>query len=118
MKKPEWLYSWKWTEADEIRLSRAADDLDYLASELSSLAQLSCSQGKRGLSSDFITDAGSHYEGELDLWKQKMESQVVSNLQAAAAAIRSTVAERQTLWDRFQQELRAFFAWENEHTDS
>ena len=117
MLKPQWLYSWTWTEADEIRLTGAANDLDSLANELSSLAQSCCIQGKNSLSSDLITDAGSHYEDELDRWKQKMESEVVSNLRASAAAIRSTAAERQTIWDRFQSELRKFNEWVKEQAE-
>ena len=108
MDEPRWLYSWHWTEFDEIRLSGAANDLDSLANELSSLAQSCCVQGKNGLSSALITDAGNHYEDELDLWKQKIESEVVTNLRASASAIRSTIAERRTLWDQFQSEVRKF----------
>ena len=93
MLKPQWLYSWTWTEADEIRLTGAANDLDSLANELSSLAQSCCIQGKKGLSSDLITDAGIHYENELDSWKQKIESEVVSNLRASASAIRRVCSE-------------------------
>lgn len=117
MLKPQWLYSWTWTEADEIRLTGAANDLDSLANELSSLAQSCCIQGKNGLSSDLITDAGSHYEDELDRWKQKIESEVVSNLRASASAIRSTAAERQTIWDQFQSEMRKFNAWVKEQAE-
>lgn len=117
MLKPKWLYSWTWTEADEIRLTGAANDLDKLANEISSLAQSCCTKGKNSLSSELITDAGSHYEDVLDLWKQKIESEVVSNLRASASAIRNTVAERRTLWDQFQYELRRFLAWEEEHPE-
>lgn len=118
MLKPKWLYSWTWSEADEIRLTGAADSLDSLANELSTLAQSCCSQGKNGLSSELITDAGSHYEDELDLWKQKIESEVVSNLRASASAIRNTVAERQTIWDQFQSEMRKFDAWVKEQAEN
>lgn len=117
MRKPEWLYSWTWSEADEIRLSSAANDLDALSNELSSLAETCCNQGKTSLSSDLISDAGAHYEEELIRWKQKMESEVVSNLRASAAAIRGTVAERQTLWDQFQSEIRKFDAWVKEQAE-
>lgn len=117
MRKPEWLYSWTWSEADEIRLSAAANDLDALSNELSSLAESCCSQGKTSLSSDFISDAGTHYEEALIRWKQDMESEVVSNLRASAAAIRGTVAERQTLWDQFQSEMRKFNAWLKEQAE-
>ena len=108
MQKPKWLYSWTWTEADEIRLNGAAGDLEELANELSTLAQTCYTQGENGLSSDLITDAGSHYEGELNAWKQKIENEVVSNLRVAATAIRSTVLERQTSWDKFQSEVIKF----------
>lgn len=118
MLKPKWLYSWTWTEADEIRLTGAANDLDSLANELSSLAQSCCIQGKNGLSSDLITDAGSHYEDKLDRWKQKIESEVVANLRASASAIRSTAAERQTIWDQFQSEMRKFNAWVKEQAEN
>ena len=118
MRKPKWLYSWTWTEADEIRLTSAANNLDTLANELSTLAQSCCIQGKNGLSSDLITDAGSHYEDELDRWKQKIESEVVSNLRASASAIRGTVAERRTLWDQFQSEMRKFNAWVKEQAEN
>ena len=118
MKKPKWLYSWSWTEADEMRLSGAANDLDKLANELSSLAESCCTQGKNSLSSELITDAGSHYEDELYRWKQKIESEVVSNLRASASAIRSTVAERRTIWDKFQSEMRKFDAWVKEHAEN
>ena len=117
MAEPKWPYSWNWTEFDEMRLSGAANDLDSLANELSSLAQSCCIQGKNGLSSDLITDAGSHYEDELDRWKQKIESEVVSNLRASASAIRSTAAERQTIWDQFQSEMRKFNAWVKEQAE-
>lgn len=118
MLKPKWLYSWTWSEADEIRLTGAADNLDSLANELSSIAQSCCTQGKSGLSSDLITDAGSHYEDELDLWKQKIESEVVSNLRASASAIRSTVEERRTIWDQFQIEMSKFNAWVKEQAEN
>lgn len=118
MLKPKWLYSWTWTEIDEIRLTGAADDLDSLANELSSIAQSYCTQGKDVLSSELSTDAGSHYEDELNLWKQKIESEVVSNLRASASSIRSTVAERQTLWDQFQSEMRKFNAWVKEQAEN
>ena len=118
MQKPKWLYSWTWTEADEIRLSGAANDLDSLANELSSLAGTCCTQGKNGLSADLITDAGAHYEEELNRWKQKIESEVVSNLRASASAIRSTVAERQTIWDQFQRKVREFNAWAKEQAEN
>lgn len=118
MNKPKWLYSWTWSEADEIRLSGAANDLDALANELSSLAATCRTQGKNGLSSDLITDAGTHYEDELDRWKQKIDSEVVSNLRAAASAIRNTVAERQTIWDQFQREMRKFNAWVKEQAEN
>jgi len=118
MQKPKWLYSWTWTEADELRLTGAANDLDSLANELSSLAQSCCIQGKKGLSSDLITDAGNHYEDELDRWKQKIESEVVANLRASASAIRSTVAERQTIWDQFQRKLKDYSAWVKEQTEN
>ena len=118
MKKPEWLYSWNWTEFDEMRLSGAANDLDSLANELSSLALSCCLEGKNGLSSDFITDAGGHYEDELDLWKQKIDSEVVSNLRASASAIRSTVDERRTIWDQFQIEMSKFNAWVKEQAEN
>ena len=118
MLKPKWLYSWTWTEADEIRLTGAANDLDSLANELSSLAQSCCIQGKNSLSFELITDAGSHYEDELDRWKQKIESEVVSNLRASASAIRNTVAERKTLWDQFQRELSKFNAWVKEQAEN
>ena len=118
MLKPKWLYSWTWTEADEIRLIGAADDLDTLANELSSLAQSCCVQGKNGLSSNFITDAGSHYEDELAQWAQKIQSEVVPNLRASASAIRSTAAERQTIWDQFQRETRKFEAWLKEQAEN
>ena len=118
MQKPKWLYSWTWTEADEIRLTGAANDLDSLAKELNSLAQSCCIQGKNGLSSNLITDAGSHYEDELVRWKQKIESEVVTNLRASASAIRNTVAERRTLWDQFQIEVRKFNAWVKEQAEN
>ena len=118
MRKPKWLYSWTWTEADEIRLTGAANTLDSLANELSSIAQSCCAQGKNGLSSGLVTDAGTHFENELDCWKQKIESEVVSNLRASAAAIRSTAAERQTLWDQFQSEMRKFNAWVKEQAEN
>lgn len=118
MLKPKWLYSWTWSEADEIRLTGAADSLDSLANELSTLAQSCCTQGKNGLSSDLITDAGSHYEDELDLWKQKIESEVVSNLRVSASAIRSTVEERRTIWDQFQIEMGKFNAWMKEQAEN
>lgn len=118
MQKPKWLYSWTWTEADEIRLTGAANDLDSLAKELSSLAQSCCIQGKNGLSSNLITDAGSHYEDELVRWKQKIESEVVSNLRASASAIRNTVVERQTLWDQFQIKVRDFNTWVKEQAEN
>lgn len=118
MQKPKWLYSWTWTEADELRLTSAANNLDSLANELSTLAQSCCIQGKNGLSSDLITDAGSHYEDELDRWKQKIESEVISNLRASASAIRNTVAERQTIWDQFQSEMRKFNAWVKEQAEN
>ena len=118
MEEPKWPYSWNWTELDELRLSGAANDLDSLANELSSLAQACCIQGKNGLSSDLITDAGSHYEDELDRWKQKIESEVVANLRTSASAIRSTVAERQTLWDQFQREIRKLDAWTKEQAEN
>ena len=117
MDEPKWLYSWNWTEFDEIRLSGAANDLDKLSNELSTLAESCCTQGKNSLSSELITDAGSHYEDELDRWKQKIESEVVSNLRASASAIRNTVAERRTLWDQFQYEVRRFLAWKEEHPE-
>ena len=112
MVKPKWLYSWHWTEADEWRLSNAANDLDKLAEELRSLAEACCIQGNNILSSELITDAGSHYEDELEHWKGKIISQVVPNLKASATAIRNTVRERRTLWDQFQRELRKFAEWE------
>lgn len=118
MLKPKWLYSWTWTEADEIRLSGAANDLDSLANELSSLAESCCIQGKDGLSSDLITDAGTHYEDELCRWKQRIDSEVVSNLRASASAIRNTVAERQTIWDQFQSEMKKFDAWVKEQAEN
>lgn len=117
MKKPEWPYGWNWTEVDEIRLNGAANDLDELANELSSLAASCCTQGKNGLSYEFITDAGAHYEEELNRWKQKIDSEVVIKLRVSAAEIRNTVAERQTLWDRFQSEVRKFLAWQEEHPE-
>lgn len=117
MKEPRWLYDWNWTEFDEIRLNGAANDLDSLANELSSLAQSCCIQGKNGLSSDLITNAGTHYEDELDLWKQKVESEVVFKLRVSASAIRNTVQERRTLWDQFQSEARKFLAWKEEHPE-
>lgn len=118
MLKPTWLYSWTWTEADEIRLTGAANDLDALANELSSLAGSCCIQGKNDLSSDLITDAGSHFENELNRWKQKIESEVVSNLRASASAIRNTAAERQTIWDQFQNDMRKFDAWVKEQAEN
>lgn len=118
MLKPKWLYSWTWSEADEIRLTGAANDLDSLANELSSLAQSCCIQGKNCLSSDLITGAGSHYEDELDLWKQKIESEVVSSLRTSASAIRNTVAERRTIWDQFQIEMGKFNAWVKEQAEN
>lgn len=118
MLKPKWLYSWTWTEVDEIRLTGVANDLDALANELSTLARSCCSQGKKGLSSDFITDAGSRYEDELDRWKLRMESEVVANLRASASLIRSTVAERQTIWDQFQREMRKYEAWLKEQVEN
>ncbi len=117
MKKPKWLYSWSWSEADEIRLSNAARDLDALANEISSLAESCCSKGKKGLSSELITDAGAHYEDELTRWKQGIDSDVVSNLRASAAAIRNTVAERRTLWDQFQYEMSKFNKWAKEQKE-
>ena len=117
MKEPEWLYSWEWTEADEIRLNSAANDLDSLANEISTLAQSCRNQGKNGLSLNLITDAGSHYEDELDRWKQEIESGVVSNLRASASAIRSTVAERKTIWDQFQIEVNKINARAKEQTE-
>jgi uncharacterized protein YukE len=108
MKKPEWLYSWTWTEADELRLSGAAKDLDRLAKEIASLAASCRSRGTGSLSSELITDAGTHYEDTLDQWKQQIDSDVVANLRASAAAIRSTVTERKTLWDQFQYQLRKY----------
>lgn len=118
MQEPKWLYSWTWTEADEIRLTGAANDLDALANELSSYAQSCCIQGKKDLSNNLITDAGSRYEDALDRWKQKIESEVVSNLRASASAIRSTVAERKTLWDQFQIKVRKFDAWVKEQAEN
>lgn len=117
MEKPKWLYSWTWTELDEIRLTSAANDLDELANELSSLANSCWIQGKEGLSSDLITDAGAHYAGVLDCWMLGVESDVVSTLRVSASAIRNTVAERQTIWDQFQSELRKFNAWLEEQTE-
>ena len=117
MNEPQWPYSWNWTEFDEIRLSSAAKNLDELANELSSLAASCCTQGKNGLSSDLITDAGTHYEDELTRWKQKMDSEVVSNLRVSAAAIRNTIAERQTLWDKFQTEVKKFLKWKEENPE-
>ena len=117
MKEPKWLYSWSWTEADEIRLSGAAKDLDKLANELSSLAKSCCNQGKNSLSSELITDAGTHYEEELKCWKQKIDSEVVPNLRVSASAIRNTVAERRTLWDQFQREVRKFNKWVEEQAE-
>ena len=117
MKKPEWLYSWTWTEADELRLSGAASDLEKVANEISSIAATCANEGKSSLSYELITDAGTHYEDELALWKQKIDSDVVSNLTAAASAIRSTVAERQTIWDQFQREMKTFNEWLEEQKD-
>ena len=117
MKEPKWLYSWNWTEVDELRLSSAASDLDALANELSSLAETCCSQGKISISSELITDAGAHYEDELNAWKRKIDSEVVFKLRVSAAAIRNTIAERQTLWDQFQDEVRKFNAWLKEHKE-
>lgn len=117
MKEPKWIYSWKWTEADERRLSSAADDFDSLANELSTLAESCCSQGIRSLSSDLITDAGAHYEDELNRWKQEIVSGVASNLRASASAIRHTVIERKTLWDCFQSELKKFHEWVKEQEE-
>ena len=117
MKEPKWPYSWDWTEADEIRLSSAAKKMESLANELSSLATSYCTQGKNFLSSDLISDAGTHYEDELTCWKQKMDSEVVSNLRVSAAAIRNTIAERQTLWDMFQTEVKNFLKWQDEHPE-
>lgn len=108
MDEPKWLYSWSWTEADEIRLNGAADDLDALANELSSLAASCCTQGKKGLSSDLNTDAGAYFEDELERWRQSVTTDVVNNLRASASAIRNTVATRQTLWDQFQKKLKNF----------
>ena len=114
MKKPVWPFSGYWSEADEIRLSNAAKDLDALANELSTLASTCCNQGKNSLSSSLITDAGTHYEDELNIWKQNLESNVVANLRASAAAIRATVATRQTMWDKFVDEVNSFNAWAKE----
>ena len=114
LEEPKWPYSWSWTEVDEIRLSSAAKTLDSLANELSSIAKSCCTQGKNNLSFDLITDAGTHFEDELDRWKQGIESDVVTNLRASAAAIRNTIAERQTLWDQFQKELKEFIARDEE----
>lgn len=118
MLKPKWLYSWTWTEADEIRLSNAANELDSLANEISSLAELCYNQGKNSLSVDLISDAGIHYEDELSIWKQKINSEVVYNLRLSASAIRNTIAERQTIWDQFQSEMGKFNKWLNEQTKS
>lgn len=114
MVKPKWLYSWSWTEADEIRLSNAASDLDTLANELSSLATSCCTQGKNGLSSDLITDAGAHYEDEIIRWQLGIDSDVVTNLRASASAIRNTIEERKTIWDQFQSEMKKFDEWVKE----
>ena len=118
MQKPKWLYSWTWTEADEIRLSGAADDLDSLANELSLLAGSCHTQGKNSISSELITDAGTHYEDEIKLWKDKIDLDVVSNLRASASAIRNTVSERRTIWDQFQLELQRFYAWLKEQPEN
>lgn len=118
MEGPKWLYSWSWSEIDEIRLNGAANDLDSLASELSTLAQSCCNQGKNSLSSELITDAGTHYEDELNRWKQKIETEVVANLRASASAIRNTIAERKTLWDQFQIEVEKFNARANEQVET
>ena len=115
MKKPNWPYSWHWTEVDELRLSGAARDLDNLASEISSIASTCCNEGKSSLSSELITDAGTHFEDELKLWKQKIDSDVVANLNAAAAAIRNTIEERKTLWDCYWEECRSFNEWAKEN---
>ena len=117
MREPRWRHSWSWTEFDEIRLNGAAKTLDSLANELSSLAQTCCTQGKNGLSSDLITDAGSHFEDELTCWKQYIESEVVANLRVSASAIRNTVAERKTLWDQFQLEVKKYMKWSEEHPE-
>jgi len=118
MDAPKWLYGWNWTEFDEMRLTGAANDLDALANELTSLAESCFTQGKNVLSSNLITDAGSHYEDELDLWKQSIISEVVPNLRTSASAIRNTVAERQTLWDHYQSEVKRFNAWLKEQAEN
>ena len=115
MKKPEWLYSWTWTEADEFRLSGAASGLDTLANELSALAKNCYSQGKNALASNLVTDAGTHYEDELKIWKQRIESDIVPNLKASAAAIRATVEERRTIWDQFRIKVKDFNEWAKEN---
>lgn len=108
IKEPEWLYSWNWTELVEYRLSGAANDLDKLANELSALAATCWERGKNSLSIDMVTDAGVHYEDELNCWKQNIDSEVVANLKISASAIRNTIAERQTIWDQFQDEVRKY----------
>lgn len=118
MDEPKWLYSWSWSEMDEIRLNGAANDLDSLATELSALAQSCCNQGKYSLSSELITDAGTHYEDELNRWKQKIETEVVANLRASASAIRNTIAERKTIWDQFQIEVEKLKAKANEQVET
>lgn len=108
MDKPEWIYSWNWTEGDELRLSSAANKLDKLANELSALAETCTAQGKNSLALNLVSDAGTHFEDELDAWKQKMNNDVIANLRTSASAIRNTIAERSTLWDAFQNALKKF----------
>lgn len=114
MIKPKWLYSWSWSEADEIRLSQAAASLDSLADTISGLAQDCYEKGQKDLSNQLVTDAGFHFVEELANWKQKLNSDVVDNLRLSAKLIRNTIDERTTIWDKFQKELADFFAWEKE----